>query len=210
LSAAVIHPNVSFDESAQIGLFVILGEPARGKTVGEVPLVIGQNATIRSHTVVYAGNVIGANFQSGHHVLIREDNVIGNNVSVGSGTIVEHHVRIDDNVRIHSQAFIPEFSVLEQGVWIGPNVVVTNARYPNTPDTKDNLQGAIFRKGCVIGANSTILPGVEIGEGALIGAGSVVTKNVAAGAIVVGNPAKQKGGVADIDSYRKQIQANVK
>jgi acetyltransferase-like isoleucine patch superfamily enzyme len=94
-----------------------------------------------------------------------------------------------NGVRIHSQAFVPEYSVLEDNCWIGPNVVITNAKYPRSPRVKETLKGAIIRQGAKIGANSTLLPGIEIGENALVGAGSVVTKNVPAGTVVVGNPA---------------------
>jgi acetyltransferase-like isoleucine patch superfamily enzyme len=80
--------------------------------------------------------------------------------------------------------------VLEDGCWIGPNVVLTNAKYPLSPGVKDQLAGPVVRRGAKIGANSTILPGVVIGEHALVGAGSVVVRDVPAGAVVVGNPAR--------------------
>jgi acetyltransferase-like isoleucine patch superfamily enzyme len=140
--------------------------------------------------VIYAGNTIGRNFQTGNKVNIRESNQIGDNVSVGTLSVIEHHVRIADNVRIHTQAFIPEFSVLEEGCWIGPNVVLTNAKYPLSPGAKESLAGVVIRTRAKIGANVTILPGVVVGADALIGAGSVVVKDVPAGAVVAGNPAR--------------------
>ena len=185
-----IHENVDIGEGAVIGDFVIIGEPPRGKEPGELKTVIGKNATIRSHTVIYAGNVIGDDFQTGHHVTVREENKIGDNVSIGTSSVVEHHVRIGDNVRIHSQAFIPEETTLEAGCWIGPKVVITNAKYPLSPGVKSSLKGATVRKNAKIGANATLLPGVVIGENALVGAGTVVTRDVLAGKVVVGNPAQ--------------------
>lgn len=122
-----IYPNVHLGPGAQIGEYVIIGTPPRGKEPGELETRIGPNAVLRSHTVIYAGNGIGANFQAGHGVMIRELNKIGNNVSVGTHSIIEHHVRIGTNVRIHSNAFIPENSVLEDGSWVGLNAVLTNA-----------------------------------------------------------------------------------
>jgi acetyltransferase-like isoleucine patch superfamily enzyme len=116
--------------------------------------------------------------------------MIGDDVSIGTGSIVEHHVIIGDGVRIHSHAFIPEYSILEPLCWIGPNVVITNAKYPRSPLVKSTLKGAIVRRNAKIGANCTLLPGIVIGEDALVGAGSVVTKDVPAGAVVVGNPAR--------------------
>jgi UDP-3-O-[3-hydroxymyristoyl] glucosamine N-acyltransferase len=123
-----IYPNVEIGAGAEIDDFVIIGVPPRGKGPGELKTVIGRNAVIRSHTVIYAGNTIGDDFQTGHHVMIRECNEIGSQVSIGTHSVVEHHVKIEDDARIHSQAFVPEYSVLEQGCWIGPNVVFTNAR----------------------------------------------------------------------------------
>jgi len=198
----VIHPHVELGEGHSLGNFVLLGEPPRGAQPGEIPLIIGARATIRSHTTIYAGNRIGSDFQSGHHVLIRESNSIGDNVSVGTGTVIEHHVTIAEKVRIHSQAFIPEYTTIERGAWVGPNVVITNARYPNTPSTKHELRGAHLEEGCMIGANSTLLPGVRIGKFALVGAGSVVTRDVSPGAVVVGNPAVSKGSTQDIEQYK--------
>jgi len=185
-----LYQNVSLGDGWVIEDFCIVGTPPRGATDGELATTFGPGAVIRSHTVIYAGNVIGKNFQTGNKVNIRESNRIGNNVSVGTLSVIEHHVEIADNVRIHTQVFIPEFSVLEEGCWIGPNVVFTNAKYPVSPGVKDALVGPVVRKGAKIGANSTLLPGVVIGENALVGAGSVVARDVAPGAVVVGNPAR--------------------
>ncbi|MCD6399999.1 transferase [candidate division WOR-3 bacterium] len=193
-----IYKNVNIGEGAVIEDFVIIGEPPRGRKPGELKTVIGKNATIRSHTVIYAGNVIGDNFQTGHHVMIREENKIGNNVSIGTNSVVEHHVHIEDNVRVHSQAFIPEETTLEAGCWIGPNVVITNARYPLSPGVKSSLRGATVRKNAKIGANATLLPGIVVGENALIGAGAVVTKDVPAGKVVVGNPARVVRDISEL------------
>ncbi len=199
--SSIIHPNVHLGTNATLGEFAILGEPARGKAPGEVETHIGDDAVIRSHTVIYAGNRIGKNFQTGHGALVREDNEIGDDVSIGSHTIVEHHVRIGNHVRLHSNVFVPEFSVLEDGCWLGPNVVVTNARYPLSRDVKKNLKGAHVKRGAKIGANATLLPGVTIGENALVGAGAVVTRDVPDGTVVAGNPARVIKRIKDIQDY---------
>ncbi len=190
MTTSKVFENVRLGQGTVVEDFCIVGAPPRGSGDGELPTTIGDGAVIRSHTVIYAGNIIGRNFQTGNKVNIRESNRIGNNVSIGTLSVVEHHVEIADNVRIHTQAFIPEFSVLEDGSWIGPNVVLTNAKYPLSPGVKDQLAGPIVRKGAKIGANSTILPGVVVGENALVGAGSVVVRDVAPGTVVAGNPAR--------------------
>jgi acetyltransferase-like isoleucine patch superfamily enzyme len=187
---ARIYPNVRLGEDVEVGDFAIVGIPPRGKAEGELPTVIGDGAVIRSHTVIYAGNVIGRGFQTGHSAMIREDNEIGDDVSVGTGSVVEHHVIIASKVRIHSQAFVPEYSVLEEGAWVGPNVVLTNAPHPLCPRAKECLKGPTLKRGAKIGANSTVLPFLTIGENALVGAGSVVVSDVPAGAVVAGNPAR--------------------
>jgi len=197
-STSRVYPSVQLGEGCVIGDFVILGEPPRGKAPGEVPTIIGPGAVIRSHTVIYAGNVIGANFQTGHGALLRENNTIGDSVSVGSHSIIEHHVQIDDKVRIHSQAFVPEYSTLKRGSWIGPGVRLTNAPHPLCPDVPKCLAGPVLETGAKIGANATLLPGVTIGENALVGAGAVVTKDVPPGAVVAGNPARQVKHIRDL------------
>lgn len=185
-----IFPNVTIGKNAVIEEYVIIGTPPRGRKPGELQTVIGDNAVIRSHTVIYAGNRIGDDFQTGHHVLVREENEIGNHVSIGTASVVEHHVKMGNNVRIHTQAFVPEMSILEDGAWIGPNAVITNAAYPLSPNVKNELKGAIIKKDAKIGANATLLPGITIGENALVGAGAVVTKDVPPNKVVAGNPAR--------------------
>jgi len=196
-----IYPNVQLGQNRQIGAFVIIGTPPRGRTPGELQTLIGNHAVIRSHTVIYAGNIIGDNFQTGHGVMLREANQIGNNVSIGTHSIVEHHVQIGENVRIHSNTFIPEYSILEDNCWIGPCVVFTNARYPQSPEAKHNLKGPIIRSYAKIGAGAVLLPGITIGHHALIGAGAVVTSDVPDGGVVVSNPARVVKYLSEIAAY---------
>jgi acetyltransferase-like isoleucine patch superfamily enzyme len=200
-----VYSNVTFGDGSVIEDFCIVGAPPRDTPDGALPTTIGDGALIRSHTVIYAGNVIGQNFQTGNKVNIRESNHIGNNVSVGTLSVIEHHVKIADHVRIHTQVFIPEFSVLEEGCWIGPNVVFTNAKYPLSPGVKEQLKGPLVRKGAKIGANATLLPGIVIGENALIGAGAVVARDVAAGTVVAGNPARLIGQISELPYSRVTV-----
>ena len=184
------YTNVKIGENSELGGNNEIGVPARGRKEGELETVIGNNAVIRSNTVIYAGNKIGNNLQTGHGVMIREENEIGDDVSIGTNSVIEHHVKIGNKVRIHSSVFIPEYTVLEEGAWIGPKVAITNARFPLGKDIKNKLEGVTIKKNAKIGANATILPGVTIGENALVGAGSVVTQDVPDNSVVVGNPAK--------------------
>lgn len=189
---SIILPNVSLGKNCQIDDFVILGYG------GKKRVVIGDNALIRSHTVIYFGNKIGRNFKAGNGVNIRENNKIGDDVSIGTHSVIEHGVLIEDNVRIHSNVFIPELSVLKKNCWIGPNVVLTNAHLPLCPNRPKCFRGAIVESGAKIGANVTILPGIRIGGNSVVGAGAVVMKNVPDGMVAVGNPARVVKKTKDI------------
>ena len=201
-----IYKNVKIPDDAVIEDFVVIGHPPRGKHDGEVPTVIGEGAVIRSGTVIYAGNKIGRNFQTGHNVTIRESNEIGDDVSIGSLSCIEYKVKIGSGVRIHSQAFIPEFSILKDRCWIGPNVVLTNAPHPQCPKVKDCLKGPTIEEGVKIGANSTLLPGVVIGKNSLVGAGSVVVKDVPSATVVAGNPARAIRKVGELKCRHKLMK----
>jgi len=187
-ASARVLPGVVLGDGATVEDFCLVGVENPGSAGAGTS--IGPGALLRAFTVIYAGNEIGERFQTGNKANVREHNRIGSDVSIGSLSVVEHHVEIGDRVRIHTQVFVPEFTVLEEDCWIGPNVVLTNAKYPRSPDVKETLQGPIIRAGAIIGANATILPGVDVGSGALVGAGSVVTRDVPPSVIVAGNPAK--------------------
>jgi acetyltransferase-like isoleucine patch superfamily enzyme len=192
-----IYPNVMIEEGAQIDDYVIIGIPPRGFQEGELETVIGRNAVIRSHTVLYAGNRIGENFQTGHHTFVRECNKIGDNVSIGTNSVVEHHLSIGNNVRIHCLSGIGEYSTLEEDCWLGPFVVCTNALHPTCPKVKQCLKGPTIKRGAIVGAHVTLHPRITIGEYAFISAGAVVIKDVPPYKVMFGHPARV---VSDIDN----------
>ncbi len=167
----------------------MVGYQADGEKHGYQALSLGDNAVIRSGSVLYHGAVIGEKFQTGHNVVIREKNNIGADVGIGVNTYLGPGNQIGDNVRIHTNCFI-ESATIEGGVAIAPNVILTNDLHPRCPSYLECVGGVTLKKDCVIGANTTILPGVVVGENAIVGAGSVVTKDVPSNAVVAGNPAK--------------------
>lgn len=185
---AILHPNVKLGKDVRIEDYCIIGAALRDGSHPET--IIGDGAWIRSHTVIYAGNKIGRNFQTGNKANIRELNQIGDDVSIGTLCIVEHHVILEDRVRIHSSAFIPEYSVLKEGSWVGPHVVFTNAKVPLSPEAKTQLKGPTLEKGAIVGANSTLSPGITVGAQTLVGSGSNVTASLPANKIAYGNPAR--------------------
>lgn len=114
---------------------------------------------------------------------------IGKNCKIDAFVYIEEGVFIGDNCKIRPFVFIPTGVTIEDYVFIGPNVSFTNDKYPRVKGEWNLLQTRI-KKGASIGANCVILPGITIGEGALVGAGSVVTRDVPSKAVVAGNPAQ--------------------
>jgi acetyltransferase-like isoleucine patch superfamily enzyme len=195
---ARVLPNVELGEGTRVEFNALLGKAPRGKNEGDLALRIGRNAIIRPFTTIYAGNIIGDDFQCGQGASIRENNRIGNNVSVGTNAVLEFDNLIGNNVRIHSLCFL-EMVTIEDEVFIGPNVVFTDDPHPmGCPKYKECLGGATVKRLARIGANCTILPGVVIGENTLIGAGSVVTKDIPDNMVAAGCPAKIIKPIAEL------------
>ena len=185
---AVVAPNVDLGEGSVVGEYVVLGRAPRGKKDGELPLIIGPGAVIRPFTTIYAGARIGARLATGQGASIREDNHLGDDVSVGTHASLEFGNRIGSRVRIHTGCFL-ELTYIEDDVFLGPHVVFTDDPHPQCPAYLECVKGGVVRRRARIGANTTILPGVEIGEDALVGAGSVVRHRIPARTVWAGNPA---------------------
>ncbi len=191
----------------------ILGYPASRK-IARKPLTIGDEAVIRAGTIIYESTVIGKHFTSGHNAVIREENRIGDNFSIWNNSTVDYGCRIGNNVKIHCNCYIAQFSVLEDDVFLAPGVTFANDVHPGCEHSMKCLKGPVIKKGAKIGVNATILPFVTVGENALIGSGAVVTKDVPAGSVVYGNPARVRNNVYKLKCvtgltdkpYRKDIK----
>ncbi len=171
---------------------VTLGFPSRenlSKT-GFHGTTIGKNALIRSGTIIYCDVIIGDDFQTGHNVMIREQTTIGDRVAIGTGTVIEGHSTIGNDVSLQSMIYIPTNTRIGNCVFIGPNAVLTNDRYP--PRKIGGLKGPVIRDGAALGANATLLPGICIGEGSLVAAGAIVTRDVPDHMLAIGSPARIK------------------
>ena len=168
-----------------------------GVTFGEIGsftpedriIKIGENYQIRSGSLIYFGVTIGDNLITGHNILIRENVKIGDNVLIGTNVVIDGNCIIGNHVRIQTGVYITAFTTIKDEVFMGPCSVTTNHKSMLYGD-RQNLKGPIILEGARIGGNVTILPGITIGKNAIVGGGSVVTKDVKEGTTVVGNPAE--------------------
>jgi len=166
---------------------------------------IGKNVVIRSNCIFYSDVDVGDDSRLGHNVLIRENVHIGEESLVGTNTVIDGKCRIGSNVSIQSDVYISTNTTIEDCVFLGPRCVLINDRYVMQKDCE--LVGPTIRQGASIGANSTIFPGVVVGEGAIVGAGAVVMENVPPRKIVVGVPAKELKNVPD--DWQIKLKKNV-
>ncbi|MBN9349733.1 MAG: N-acetyltransferase [Chitinophagaceae bacterium] len=147
-----------------------------------------------STAVVDEGAQIGEGTKIWHFCHIMPKAKIGRHCQLGQNVFVDDNAVIGNGVKIQNNVSVYNSVVLEDDVFIGPSVVFTNVINPRSyVERKSEFKSTVVKKGASIGANATVLCGIEIGEYALIGAGAVVTKNVPAYAIVTGNPARVTG-----------------
>ena len=182
---------------------VTVGYPASRGRGG--PLRLGDGARLRSGTVLYDASDIGARLQTGHGVIIREECQIGDDVAIWSNSVIDYGCRIGDRVKIHCNCYIAQYSELEDDVFLAPGVTIANDLYPGDRRSAQLMAGPSIGAGAQIGVNVTILPFVRIGAGALIGAGSVVTRDVPAAVVAFGNPAIPRRAVAELPDIDKRV-----
>lgn len=201
-SNTIIRRGVKIADHAFIGANCIIGEYwmdfCLDRKPHDHPLVIGENALIRSGSIIYAGSVIGNNFQTGHQVTIREKADIGNNVSIGTLSDIQGNCKLGNYVRLHSNVHIGQLSTIDDFVWIYPYVVLTND--PTPPSNE--FVGVHIHSFAIVATGSIIMPGLDIGQDSLIGAGAIVTKSVEPYAVAVGNPAKS---ISDVRKVKNKI-----
>lgn len=195
----VIHSGVKVGNNCKIMDSVILGKvPTKASlsaTTGEARILphleLGTAVTVGAGCIIYRGAKIGDMVFFGDMATVREDVNIGEYTIIGRGVTVENKVNIGRKCKIETEAYITAMSTVEDYCFIAPEVTFTNDNFlGRTEERKKHFGGPILRKGARIGANSTLLPGIEIGEDALIAAGSIVTKDVPPRIVVMGSPAK--------------------
>ncbi|MCF7907842.1 MAG: N-acetyltransferase [Candidatus Omnitrophica bacterium] len=186
--------NFLIGKNSKIDKSVILGEKT-GRKIKISKTIIGKDARVRSNTVIYSNTKIGDGLETGHNVVIREQNKIGNNLSIWNNSTIDYGCEIGNNVKIHANTYVAQFTVIEDDVFLAPGVMIANDPHPICTKC---MKGPLIKKGARIGVNVTLLPNIVIGENSLVGAGSVVTKDVAANVVVFGSPAKVGGRIKDL------------
>lgn len=196
----VIKSGTHIGNNAFIGANCIIGECQSDFINTRKPIVheltIGDNCVIRSGTIIYCESSIGHNFSTGQMAIIRERTKIGNHVSIGTLNTTDGDCQIGHYVRTNTKVHIAGGTIIDSFVWLFPGVIFTND--PAPPSSL--FAGAHVHAFAAIATGSIILPGRKIGQDALIGAGSVVTKNVGSYSFVSGNPAIK---ISDIQQLNK-------
>jgi acetyltransferase-like isoleucine patch superfamily enzyme len=181
-------------EDCQIDPGAVLGY-LTGRKLDDATLRIGAGARVRSGTVLYAGSSIGARLETGHNVVIREQNVIGDGLNIWNSSTIDYGCTIGSGVKIHCNVYVAQFTTLEDDVFLAPGVQIANDPHPVCGLC---MRGPTIKRGARIGVNVTILPHVIVGEGSLVGAGSVVTRDIPAHSLAYGNPARPVRAVGEL------------
>ncbi len=188
---------ISMGQGSTIDPTAVLGErPVR--QISDLSLRIGPSAYIRSGSVIYAGSTIGARFNTGHYVIVREENRIGDDVCIWGNSTVDYGCIIGNNVKVHSYVYVAQFTVIEDDVFLGPGVTIANDPHPGCRRSRECMRGPTICRGAQIGVNVTLLPFITVGENVLIGAGSVVTRDIPSGSVAYGNPARVVGSASEL------------
>jgi len=194
----VLGQGVKVLEGAVVGKQPTLSPRSTAKREPLPPAEIGEGTIVSTGAVLFAGTTIGARVILGDQSCVRERVSIGDDVVVGRGSLVENDSTIGAMTKIQAGAYITAYSTLEEHVFIAPCVVTSNDNFMGRTDRRhDLIKGPTIRRGARIGAGAVLCPAVEIGEEAFVGAGAVVTKDVAPRTLVVGNPARVLRGVPE-------------
>ena len=196
--SAVVYPDTQLGVSVLVGDNAVVGKrPVLGKRSTAPrdelgPLVVGDGTAILACAVVFAGTRLGRSVVVGDQACVRERCELGDEVVVGRGSLVENDVTIGARTRIQANAYVTAYSTVEDDVFIAPGVTTTNDNFMGRGEKRfELLRGPTIRRGARIGGGAVLLPGIEVGEEAFVGAGAVVLRNVPRRAVVVGNPARQ-------------------
>jgi acetyltransferase-like isoleucine patch superfamily enzyme len=201
----VIHAGTTVGEHARIHDGAVLGKPvslgprSTASRDAPPPLVVGDGAVVGAGAVLVAGGAIGAGTVIGDQAHVRERTAIGRGSVIGRGASVENDAAIGAGVRIQTGCYVTAFCEVEDDVFLGPGVQTLNDSTAGRRPKGEPLRAPRLRRACRIGGAAVLLPGVEIGEEAFVGAGAVVTRDVPPGTLVVGVPARPVRALGDAD-----------
>ena len=201
---AVVYPGTVIGEGCKILDYAVVGKQptlsprSTAKREKLPPLEHGPGTVVSTGAVVFAGTTVGERVIVGDQACVRERCTIGDDVVIGRGSLVENDTSVGALTKIQAHAYITAYSMLEDNVFIAPCVITTNDNFMGRTEKRhDQIKGPTIRRGARIGGGAVLLPGIEIGEEAFVGAGAVVIKDVPPRALVVGNPARQIREVPD-------------
>jgi acetyltransferase-like isoleucine patch superfamily enzyme len=201
---AIVYPGTVLGEGCKVLDYAVVGKPptlsprSTAKREALPPLELGAGTVVSTGAVVFAGTTIGERVVVGDQACVRERCAIGDDVVIGRGSLVENDTSVGALTKIQAHAYITAYSLLEDNVFIAPCVVTTNDNFMGRTEKRHELvKGPTIRRGARIGGGCVLLPGIEIGEEAFVGAGAVVLGDVPPRALVVGNPARQIREVPD-------------
>lgn len=209
---AVIAPWVEFGSGCTVREFAIVGRvPSRHPSLARQPeqehtLRIGENVDIGCHAILYAGAVIGDGCFIGDAACIRDGARIGKGCVIGRQATVSYGATIGDNVRMVDGAFVTDGAVIGSGTFIGVGVVMMSDKRREVVGyeyREEWVSPPVIGERCLIGSGAVILPGVRIGNDAVIGAGALVVKDVPDGATVLGQPARLQTGWGMTEAQRR-------
>ena len=208
---AIVYPGTVLGEGCQVLDYAVVGKQpslsprSTAKREPLPPAELGPGTIVSTGAVIFAGAKVGARVILGDQSCVRERVVVGDDVVIGRGSLVENDTTIGAMATIQAEAYITAYSTLEEHVFIAPCVVTTNDNFMGRTERRHELiKGPTIRRGARIGGGAVLLPGIEIGEEAFVGAGAVVTKNVQARMVVVGNPARVMRGVPEDELLENQ------
>ena len=195
--SAIVHPGTVLGDGVRVLEYAVVGKQptlsprSTAKREPLPPTVVGAGTVISTGAIVFAGSTLGERCIVGDQACVRERVTIADDVVVGRGSLVENDTTIGTMTRIQADAYVTAYSTLEDHVFIAPCVVTTNDNYMGRTEKRlALLKGPTIRRGARIGGGAILCPGIEIGEEAFVGAGAVVTRDVPAGVVVVGSPAR--------------------
>jgi UDP-2-acetamido-3-amino-2,3-dideoxy-glucuronate N-acetyltransferase len=192
----VVHSGTALGAGIRLGDNCVVGKPttlsARSSAPGGDPGTawLGDGVTVGAGAVVLAGARIGERCVVADQAHVRERVEIGPDSVVGRAASIENDVRMGARVRLQTASYITAWSLVEDDVFVAPGVMLTNDPTAGRRSAGQELRGAVLRRACRLGGGAVLLPDVEIGEEAFVGAGAVVTKDVPARAVVMGVPAR--------------------